>query len=97
MNLPEQIKAQLDCLYRQAWQDGNMEIGHQDEDVEESKQALLEAFEQSLPDEKVTVVKVSTSEGDMLLHGNYTRDRLSEMQGWNAYRNEAIKVIRGDN
>lgn len=46
-----------------------------------AKQALLEAFEQSLPD------KISEYDSEV---------PYNHLTGWNDYRNEAIKVIRGE-
>lgn len=57
-----------------------------------AKQALLEAFEQSLP-----------IEAPPMKSGEVTKDStdldkiiFSFKKGYNAYRNEAIKVIRGN-
>jgi hypothetical protein len=57
--------------------------------AESAKQALLEAFEQSLPAEKTNNKGINEAWS--------AEDYAVEWRaGFNAYRNEAIKVIRGN-
>jgi hypothetical protein len=80
------IDSILEQLHRGGWEDGaKLAGGFPVMTVKQAKQALLEAFEQSLPPQKIH---------------NYTvglpGDKYVEEIGWNNYRNEAIKVIRGN-
>lgn len=51
------------------------------------KHILQEALEM-IGKDKVTVVKVTTPEGDAFIKGNYSRDRLCEMVGYNQAKQE---------
>jgi hypothetical protein len=45
-------------------------------------------------EDKVTVVKIKTSEGEALVKGNYSRDKLCEMVGYNQALADVRKVIK---
>lgn len=73
--------------------------------IKQAKQALLEAFEQSLPAEKTTIKEMiktefvpEDDEEYMVTNNDFKAYGISaRVHSWNAYRNEAIKVIRGNN
>jgi hypothetical protein len=62
--------------------------------TEQAKEQILQAFMESLPEDKVTVVKIKTSEGEALVKGNYSRDKLCEMVGYNQALADVRKVIK---
>ena len=63
------------------------------EPIDEATQAILDLLDKSLPD-LIFMVKIKTSEGEALVKGNYSRDKLCEMVGYNQALADVRKVIK---